>query len=211
VLIQSDAALMPESWHPTKKVLAYVVTTPASGDDVMLLPVEGDEAGGWKPGQPTAFLNSVADEAGPTFSPDGRWLAYHSVQSGRAEVYVRPFPGPAGSVMVSNAGGHTSTWSRARPELVFAGPALDNHNVLMVAPYRVENESFRAGIPRLWAERAPALRERLVERLYALHPDGMRVAIAPPSESEAVGQNHITFVLNFFEELRRIAPGQKKR
>ena len=71
----------------------------------MILPVEGDEAGGWKPGQPTAFLNSVANEAGPTFSPDGRWLAYHSVQSGRAEVYVRPFPEPGASVMVSNAGG----------------------------------------------------------------------------------------------------------
>jgi Tol biopolymer transport system component len=99
---------------------------PASGDDVMILPVDGDEAGGWKPGQPTAFLNSVAREAGPSFSPDGKWLAYHSVthaadnrayavESGRAEVYVRPFPGPGASVIVSSAGGHTAAWSRTRP------------------------------------------------------------------------------------------------
>jgi serine/threonine-protein kinase len=210
VLIRSNATLIPGSWHPTKKMLAYVATTPASGDDVMILPVEGDEAGGWKPGQPTAFLNSVANEAGPTFSRDGRWLAYHSTESGRAEVYVRPFPGPGARVIVSSAGGHTSSWSRARPELVFAAPALDYRHVLMVAPYRVENESFRAGKPRLWAERAPALRELLVERLYALHPGGVRVAIARPSEAEAVGQNHLTFVLNFFDELRRIAPEQRK-
>ena len=43
----------------------------------MILPMEGDEASGWKPGKPTVFLNSPFDEAWPTFSPDGRWLAYH--------------------------------------------------------------------------------------------------------------------------------------
>ncbi len=211
VLIQSNVVLTPGSWHPTKKIFAYVATMPASSDDVMILPVEGDEAGGWKPGQPTAFLNSVANEAGPTFSPDGRWLAYHSRESGRAEVSVRPFPGPGARVIVSSAGGHTSSWSRARPELVFAAPVPDYRHVLMVAPYRLENESFRASKPRLWAERAPALRELLVERIYALHPDGMRVAIAPLSEGEAVGHNHLTFILNFFDELRRIAPGQKQK
>lgn len=211
VLIQSNTVLTPGSWHPTKNVFAYVVTMPASSDDVMILPVEGDEASGWTPGQPTAFLNSVANEAGPTFSPDGKWLAYHSRESGRAEVSVRPFPGPGASVIVSSAGGHTSSWSRARPELVFAAPALDHRHVLMVAPYHVENESFRAGKPRLWASRAPALRELLVERIYALHPDGVRVAIAPPSESEAVAQNHLTFVFHFFDELRRIAPAQTPR
>jgi hypothetical protein len=81
----------------------------------------------------------------------------------------------------------------------------------MVAPYRVENDSFRPEKPRLWAERGSALRLVLGQRIYALHPDGVRVAIAPPSEGEAVGQNHLTLVLNFFDELRRIAPGQKKR
>ena len=88
VLIQSKAALIPGSWHPTRNVLAYVATTPQSGDDVMILPVEGDESSGWKPGQPTAFLNSSASERGPTFSPDGRWLAYHSQsRDGRKSMY----------------------------------------------------------------------------------------------------------------------------
>ena len=57
--------------------------------------------------------------------------------------------------MVSSAGGNMASWSRARPELVFPGAGLDYRSVLMVAPYRVENESFRVDKPRLWAERAP--------------------------------------------------------
>ena len=210
VLIQSKAALIPGSWHPTKNVLAYVATTPQSGDDVMILPVEGDESSGWKPGQPTAFLNSPASERGPTFSPDGRWLAYHSQESGRSEVYVRPFPGPGARVMVSSGGGETSSWSRTRPELVFTSPAVDYTRVLMVAPYRTNKDSFRADKPRLWAERGSALRFLLGQRNFALHPDGMRVAIPPPPEGEAIVQNHLTFVLNFFDELRHIAPGQEK-
>ena len=77
----------------------------------------------------------------------------------------------------------------------------------MVAPYRVENESFRVDKPRLWTERAPRLLPGIPgERLYALHPDGVRVVIAPPPEGEAVGQNRVTFFLNFFDELQRIAP-----
>ncbi len=109
--------------------------------------------------------------------------------------------------MVSSAGGSRASWSRARPELVFSGDAFDYRSVLMVAPYRVENESFRVDKPRPWAERAPRLLPGIAgERLYALHPDGVRVVIAPPSEGEAVGQNRVAFFLNFFDELRRIAP-----
>ena len=209
VLIQSNAKLMPGSWHPTKKVLAYVATMTGSADDVMILPVEGDEAGGWKSGQPTAFVNSAASERGPTFSPDGRWLAYDSNESGPDQVYVRPFPGPGARVIVSSAGGHTASWSSTRRELMFLTPGGEDRRVLMVAPYRVENDSFHADKPRLWAERGSALRHVFGQRFYALHPDGVRVAMEPPSEGEGVGQNHLTFVLNFFNELRRIAPSKR--
>ena len=62
VLVRSSGALIPGSWHPTRNLLAYVAETPATGYDVMILPVEGDESSGWKPGQPTAFVNSVSIE-----------------------------------------------------------------------------------------------------------------------------------------------------
>jgi eukaryotic-like serine/threonine-protein kinase len=208
VLVRGKAMLRPGSWHPGGKVLAYVATMPLSGIDVMTLPVTGDEIGGWKPGQPTAFVNSAAREQSPSFSPDGRWLAYSSNESGKDQVYVQPFSAPGARVMVSSGTGEAASWSRARPELVFSSEAADYMHVLMVARYRVLNGSFRVEKARLWAEHAPGLREMLGTRLYALHPDGVRVAIAPPSQSEKAAPTHLTFVLHFDEELRRIAPGK---
>lgn len=205
VLVESDAPLIAGSWHPTQNLLAYVAETATGAEDVMILPVEGDDVRGWKPGQPMAFVNSAARERGPVFSPDGRWLAYHSTASGRDEVYVQPFPGPGSRVTVSSVVGETPSWSRTRSELVFTTPGLDYRRVLMVARYRVENNSFRADKPRPWVEPSVALHLLAGERNYALHPDGMRVAIAPPPEGEAL-QDHVALVFNFFDALRRIAP-----
>jgi len=151
-------------------------------------------------------VSSAARERAPTFSPDGKWLSYTSNETGHDEVYVRPFPGPGTRVMVSSGGGHSSSWSRARHEIVFTAEAVDYTQVLMVARYRVNNGSFLVEKPRLWAERAPRVRQVLGSRMYALHPDGARVAIAPPAEGEMVAPTHLTFVLNLFDELRRIAP-----
>jgi hypothetical protein len=97
------------------------------------------------------------------------------------------------------------SWSRTRRELVFTTAGVDYDRLLVVAPYVVEAGAFRAGKPQPWAPRG-SLRNLLDERIYALHPDGIRVAIAPPDEDEDVAQNHVTLVLNFFDELRRIAP-----
>ena len=79
----------------------------------------------------------------------------------------------------------------------------------MVARYSVAEHSFRVDKPELWAERAPRLRESLSQRMYALHPDGKRVVIAPPSDDDLVAQTHLTFVLHFTDELRRIAPARR--
>ena len=205
VLTRSTGALTPGSWHPAGKVFAYVATTRAGGDDVMILRVAGDEPRGWTPEKPMSFVNSAAREQEPAFSPDGRWLAYQSNESGRDEVYVRPFPGPGGRVMVSRAGGRTPSWCRTRPELMFTADGVDYTRLLMVASYVVENDLFHADTPRLWAERGSPLRFIAGQRNYALHPDGVKIAIAQPHASDALGQNHLTLVLNFFDELRRVA------
>ena len=89
-LTRSKNAQVPMSWHPTGRVLAYGEQKTESRWQIMLLPLEGDEVSGWKPGTPTIFL---ADGWAAAFSPDGRWLAYQSNESGRPEVYVRPFSG----------------------------------------------------------------------------------------------------------------------
>jgi Tol biopolymer transport system component/tRNA A-37 threonylcarbamoyl transferase component Bud32 len=203
VLIRSTGALTPGSWHPARMLLAYSAATRTSGVDVMTLPIEGDEKAGWNPGQPTALLNSAANERGPTFSPDGKWLAYYSDDSGSNVVYVRPFSRPGGRVIVSSANSNRPAWSRSRRELVFTTAVSDYAYVLMVAPYVVEHDTFRADKPRLWADRG-SLRNLEDARIYALHPDGIRVATTPPSKLEAVEQKHVTFVLNFSDELKRV-------
>src|SRR4051812_7595070 len=81
-------------------------------------------------------------------SPDGRWLAYTSNESGRAEVFVRSFPGPGGRWQVSTTGGRVPTWSPRRHELFYLSP--DSH--LMVASYTVEGHMFRADAPQKWSE-----------------------------------------------------------
>ena len=71
-------------------------------------------------GDACRLLNSLAVERKPMFSPDGRWLAYDSDESGRQEVYVRPFPGPGAPWKVSADGGTFGTWSRTRQELFYS-------------------------------------------------------------------------------------------
>jgi Tol biopolymer transport system component len=201
-LTESKNGQLPGSWHPSGKYLAFYETNPQTGNDIMILPIEGDEVSGWKPGKPTVFLNTPADEREPMFSPDGRWLAYQSNESGRPEVFVRPFPGPGSKWPISTAGGAYATWSRTRHELFYR--TLDNR--IMVAPYKVESDSFKAEKPRLWSERIIQPRPRL--RNFDLHPDGERFAVSVVNADAPADapRDKVVFIFNFFDELRRIAP-----
>jgi serine/threonine-protein kinase len=204
-LTESSNPQFPSSFHPSGKYLAFYEGSAPNSNDLMILPIEGDETSGWKPGKPSAFLNTPADEAAPMFSPDGRWIAYTSNESGRYEVFVRPFPGPGGKWQISTAGGVEAAWSRTRRELLYRG--LDNR--IMVAAYTVEGDSFKADKPRLWSEQPIRQRFRL-PRFFDLHPDGERIAAAVPTGQPEEKPDHVTFIFNFFDELRRIAPPSKK-
>src|SRR5439155_10740439 len=203
-LTESPHQQLPGSWHPSGKYLAFYETNPQTGNDIMILPMEGDEVSGWKPGTPTAFLNTPTDEQEPMFSPDGRWLAYQSNESGRPEVFVRPFPGPGGKWQISTAGGGYPTWSRTRHELFYKNA---DHRI-MVAPYTVEGNSFKADKPRVWSERKMQPRPRL--RFFDLHPDGERFAVSAAETPAEDRRDKIVFIFNFFDELRRIAPAAKR-
>ena len=121
-LATSPNVQYPGSWHPSGRVLAFQETRPQTGFDLLILPVEGDEASGWKFGTPTVFLSGPFTEQQPRFSPDGRWLAYESNESGIVEIYVRPFPGPGDKWPISTGGGTNAVWSRARHELLYLAP-----------------------------------------------------------------------------------------
>ena len=169
------------SWHPSGKFLAFSQESEKTEPDIWVLPMQGDEASGWKPGTATVFQNTPFTEREPMFSPDGRFLAYESNETGRFEVYVRPFPGPGGKWQISTGGNGFPTWSRTRPELFFHTA----NQQIMVAPYTVDGESFRAAQPRLWTE--ARFLPRQGGRSFDLHPDGNRVAVSavlrrkPPS------------------------------
>ena len=185
-LTESQNPQYPASWHPSGKFLAFtenpIQRVGATGSDVWILPMEGDETSGWKPGKPTVFLNGLFAEDEPMFSPDGRWLAYSSNESGRFEVYVRPFPGPGGRWLISTSGGIFPTWSRKRSELFYSNTEL-------------------------WSEAHFTPRPR--QRGFDVHPDGDRFALAPFVEPTTTRQDKVVFIFNFFDELRRIAPSTK--
>ena len=123
-LTDSPNQQQPVSWHPNGRFLAFHENRGGStGIDLMMLPMEGDAVRGWTPGTPTAFLATPAIEVLPSFSPDGRWLAYQSNEGGLFEIYVRAFPGPGGKWRVSSDGGVWPIWSPAGRELLFLNPS----------------------------------------------------------------------------------------
>jgi Tol biopolymer transport system component len=90
-----------------------------TGYDLWTLPLDTSDPDRPKPGKPEPFLRTPADETAPRFSPDGRWIAYRSNESGSDEVYVRPFPGPGGKSQISTAGGLYGIWSKNGHELFY--------------------------------------------------------------------------------------------
>ncbi len=168
----------------------------------MILPLEGDEQSGWKPGTPSVFLATRFNERDASFSPDGHWLAYTSTESGQNEVYVRPFPSAPGRWQISTAGGDFASWTRNGKELIYRTP----DQRIMAVSYTVEGNSFKPDRPRTWAEAAIVDRGPQ-NRNYDLHPDGQRVAVFKVTERDDEGKlDRATLIFNFFNELRRIAP-----
>jgi serine/threonine-protein kinase len=205
-LTDSPDTQLPASWHPSGKFLAFHARrVGATAADLMILPMEGDAAGGWTPGTPAVFLSTPVNEVVPMFSPDGRWIAYQSDESGPQDVYVRPFPGPGGKWRISATGGATARWSATAHELLFV---TANRDTIMAAPYAVIDDSFRAAAAQVWSPtRIQSL--SLTIAGYDLHPDGKRVAASVAPEHGSGVQDHVVFVFNFGDYLRTIAPGPK--
>jgi dipeptidyl aminopeptidase/acylaminoacyl peptidase/predicted Ser/Thr protein kinase len=200
-LTQSKSVQAPSGFTPDGKRLAYMEQ---GGGKVQIwtAPLE-DQGGQLKAGNPEQFLKSSFADVVPTFSPDGRWLAYASNESGKYEVYVRAFPlpssGQGGKWQVSNNGGGIARWSRNGHDLLYrAGDQI------MAATYTVKGDAFVPEKPRVWIA-------KLGGTDWDLAPDGKRVVVATPVESpQAPKQEHeVVFLENFFDELRRRAPAGK--
>jgi serine/threonine-protein kinase len=200
-LTVSDRAQWAGSWHPDGRHLAFAeMDTATARPDIMILEMEGSEEQGWKPGKVMPLVESPYVDNLPEFSPDGRWLAYMSNQTGRFEIYVRPYPGPGGIWQVSTQSGRYPVWSRVRRELLF----WSSDERIMVVSYTTDGKEFRAEKPRLWSE----VRFPVPPRTYriALHPDGERFAMVMPLSPAGTRRDKVVFILNFFDYLREIAP-----
>jgi serine/threonine protein kinase/Tol biopolymer transport system component len=204
-LTDSKYTQAPGSWSPDGKTLAFYQLSPDTNFDIFTMPVEGDEKSGWKPGTPKPFVNTPFLEVLPTFSPDGRWIAYASNESGSNEVYVRPFPRPGGRWQISTGGGDYPQWSRNGKELFYR----TRDQKIMVVGFTSSNDSFRADKPRLWSP--GQLTDRGTSITFSLHPDGKRFAVLKPPGSEATAPviNKASFIFNFFDELRTKVPSGK--
>ena len=111
-----EAAEFPDSWSPDGNTIAYLMVSGLIGGqpqrDIWLVPPDGK-------GKARPWVESPYAESAATFSPDGRWLAYVSDESGRKEVYLRPFPGAGGRIKISSDGGAEPVWTRGGHELLY--------------------------------------------------------------------------------------------
>jgi len=196
---------VPGSWSPDGKTLAFFQSNPGTGFDVMTMSMEGNEKSGWKPGEPKPFANTPFVEVLPAFSPDGRWIAYTSNESGNFEVYVRPFPGPGGRWQISTGTGALPIWSKNGKELLYR--AQDGK--IMVVKYTSSGDTFHAEKPNVWSSGQFSDRPQVWN--YSLSPDGKRFAVlkAGSTDTAAAPINKVSFIFNFFDELKRKVPGGK--
>jgi Tol biopolymer transport system component len=205
-LTQSKNIQWPFSLAPDGKRLAFMEQPSTGTYDLWTVPLETDGTG-LRAGKPEVFLQTPADERAPSFSPDGRWLAYSSDESGTFQVYVRAFPDKGGKWQISNSGGTYPMWSRNGRELFFE--TLDNH--IMTAAYTVKGDSFVADRPRVWSEKQIEGTPNFLKNVD-LAPDGKRIVALMPAESAQgqQAQSHVIFLENFFDEVRRRVPAGTK-
>jgi len=199
-LLENKDPLVPGSFSPDGRRLAY-----SMGRDLWTLPLDTSDPDHPKPGTPELFLQTPAAKWDPAFSPDGRWIAYNSAETDVYEVYVQPFqaPGaPSGSSrQISSGGGQFPIWSRDGRELLYQ--TLDGH--VMEVAYRVQGSSFAPEQSRPWPGQPILLMGNWSS--FDLSPDGQRLVVFPRPEAAASQTTvHVTFLLNFFDELRRRVP-----
>jgi serine/threonine-protein kinase len=113
LLFTAEHPAFPHSWSPDGSALAFYQVSPTSARDILVLR-KSDNAF-----VADSFLVTRYNERSPVFSPDGKWIAYTSDESGTDEIYVRPYPGPGGKWTISRGGGREPVWSRDGRSLFF--------------------------------------------------------------------------------------------
>jgi Tol biopolymer transport system component len=194
-LTTSEYTGLPWSWSQDGQLLAFTEVNPTTGIDIWVLRLSDRKA------QP--FLHTPFNESAPRFSPDGRWLAYVSDESGRYETYVEPYPGPGGKWQISTEGGTEPAWNANGRELFYRSGDK------MMAVDIATQPSFTVGKPRMLFEGQYEPTPGTYPN-YDVSPDGQRFLMLKPIEQGQAALTQINVVLNWFEELKQKVPTGKK-
>jgi len=183
-------AAVPQHFSPDGQFVAFQRGNPKTLRDIWVLSLKDREV--------TAVVRSAKTDVAPRFSPDGRWLAYVSDESGRPEVYVQPFPGPGGKRQVSIDGGTEPMWNPNGAELFYR---LDRKFISV--PVGLQ-PTFSAGKPVTLFEADYAASEfPLTSPGYDVSSDGQRFLVAKDVEAPPT---QINVVINWIEEVKRRVP-----
>ena len=175
-------------------ILGVIHQQPQTGYDILLLDMKSRRV--------TPFLNSKADEGYPEISPDGRWIAYASDETGRREVWLRPFPGSGGRWQISKEGGSEPIWSKD-------GRRLFYWQADQVWAVNVGTEgAFYVGKPRLLFEQG-GFWHRDPIRDWDVLPDGKGFLMVKLGERKPQPVTEMILVQNWFEEVKRLVPAGK--
>jgi dipeptidyl aminopeptidase/acylaminoacyl peptidase len=176
-LLSADGPVMPMSWSPDGRTLVYWASGAQTQGDIWRVAVPTGESSGAAEPEPVPVLTTPWDERNPQVSPDGRWLAYSSNETGRSEIYIRPFPDGPGRIQVSVNGGVYPRWRGDGRELYFLN--LVSGGSMMMSELTVSGASIRREVPtRLFQTLfVRPIHSGLEHHAYAVSADGERFLI----------------------------------
>jgi len=189
VLVETSEVTYPRDWSSDGRFVLYQVLAPGTLSDLWVLPLFGDR-------KPIPYLQTRFNEAEGRFSPNGRWIAYNSGESGRNEVYVQPFPAAAGKWQISTDGGFNAKWSRDGKELFYI--AADGK--FMAVPVNT-GARFEAGVPKALFQTAFVGFPFGGSNHYGVSADGQRFLMNVPTGEGSAAP--ITVVVNWTAGIRK--------
>jgi eukaryotic-like serine/threonine-protein kinase len=187
VLLEDNLDKYPDSWSPDGRFVLFESLGSSRSSELFVLPLTGDR-------KPFPLLPTQFGEADGRISPDGRWVAYRSNESGRNEIYVAPFPGPGGKWQISTAGGYSPRWRHDGSEIFYLTP----DNRLMAASVNSKGAGIEVGAVK------PLFATRIVfagSYQYDVSADGQRFLI--DTSPEQATSSPITVVLNWTAGLKK--------
>jgi len=186
-LLRSDERKVPDDWSSDGKFIVYESLNPKTKIDLWLLPMTGDR-------KPVPFLQTEFNEQQAQFSPNGKWIAYTSDESGAPEVYVQTFPASGGKFRISTGGGCQPQWRRDGNELFYIAP---DRRLMAVDVKTVA--AFEASVPKPLFETRIFLMTNFRNH-YVVSRDGQRFLINSRLEETS---GPITVVLNWTSQLKQ--------